>query len=207
MSAIPRSTLPGHKLLHEKVVAALDRCTESQDVEFKESCPFSDIKHKIATTCMAMANQRDGGVIIIGVSERAQSYALLGISPADLATYNEDVMNAFINRYASPSMRVHLVEVEHGGHSFLAISVPEFERSPIICKSEHPQSALYRGTIYVRPLGNPRTERPMDASELAHVIELAAEKRAIEIVQQGRRAGLILPSDDSSKFNAELDGL
>jgi hypothetical protein len=39
MGAIPTSDLPGHQLLHARVVNALDRCQESQGIDLKESAP------------------------------------------------------------------------------------------------------------------------------------------------------------------------
>ena len=62
--------MPGHRALHERVTDALDTCVESQAVDFKESAPWDAIKFKLTRTAMAMGNLRDGGLIVIGVSER-----------------------------------------------------------------------------------------------------------------------------------------
>ena len=47
MGAIPTSDMPGHKRLHERVVTALDRCQESQAVDFKESATWDQLKWRI----------------------------------------------------------------------------------------------------------------------------------------------------------------
>jgi predicted HTH transcriptional regulator len=73
MGAIPVSTFPGHKQLHERVVTALNLCQESRNVDFKEPASWSNLQVHIARTSMAMANLRDGGIIIVGVSERGGS--------------------------------------------------------------------------------------------------------------------------------------
>ena len=43
---------------------------ELLSVEFKEAQPFSILKYKIVKAIMAMANQRDGGLIVIGVHKK-----------------------------------------------------------------------------------------------------------------------------------------
>jgi len=70
--AIPTSDLPGHRGLQERVHAALDTCIESQSVDLKESASWKDLQYKIVRTALAMANLRDGGIIIIGASESAE---------------------------------------------------------------------------------------------------------------------------------------
>ena len=98
--AIPESTLPGHHLLHERVVAALQVCQESTDIDFKESAEWSSLKNQIARTAIAMANLRDGGIIVIGVGERGGVWSLDEVDANHLATYDTDTANDFVNRYA-----------------------------------------------------------------------------------------------------------
>ncbi|HEX6087328.1 MAG TPA: ATP-binding protein [Thermoanaerobaculia bacterium] len=88
--AIPTSDLPGHRGLQDRVHAALDTCIESQSVDFKQSAPWNALEHKIIRTALAMANLRDGGIIIIGVSESGDRWERTGISDEDLATYEVD---------------------------------------------------------------------------------------------------------------------
>ena len=80
--AIPTSDKPGHRALHERVLAALDTCVESQRVDFKESAPWDALRYKIIRTAMAMANLRDGRLLVIGVGERGPEWDLTGISNA-----------------------------------------------------------------------------------------------------------------------------
>jgi predicted HTH transcriptional regulator len=71
--AIPTSDMPGHRALHDRVVAALDTCVESQSIDFKESAPWEALQFKIIRTALAMANLRDGGVVVVGVGERGSN--------------------------------------------------------------------------------------------------------------------------------------
>ncbi len=80
MGAIPTSDMPGHAKLHERVLNALDRCQESKGVDFKESAPWDNLKWQLIRTAIAMGNLRDGGIIVIGASERGDSWDLTGIA-------------------------------------------------------------------------------------------------------------------------------
>lgn len=208
MGAIPESTLPGHRQLHERVVTALQLCQESRDVEFKGPGTWSELRYHIARTSLAMANLRDGGIIVIGVEERDGTWVLSGIDDECLATYDEDEVNDFINRYASPPMRLELVKVTHRETAFLTIRISEFERTPIVCKRAGPDSTgLRRGVIYVRPVGKPQTSQVNDANELEDLLDLASEKRARRLLQAAARVGMQSRSSVQEAFDKELDGL
>ena len=111
MGAIPISDLPGHQLLHARVINALDRCQESQGIDFKESAPWESLRWKIICTALAMGNLRDGGIIVIGASEREQTWELTGIRPDHLETYTVDIIIDVINKYASPNLDLDIVRV------------------------------------------------------------------------------------------------
>jgi hypothetical protein len=70
MGAISGSNLPGHRQLHERAVATLERCQESQGIDFKESVTWDDLIWHVIHCILGMGNLRDGGVIIVGVSQR-----------------------------------------------------------------------------------------------------------------------------------------
>ncbi len=91
MGAIAKSNLPGHRQLHERTVAALERCQEAQGVDFKESAPWDDLKWHVIHSVLGMGNRRDGGVIIVGISQRGDEWDLTGLDPAHLGTYEEKV--------------------------------------------------------------------------------------------------------------------
>lgn len=209
MSAIPDSSLPGHKQLHDRVIYALDLYQESQDVDFKESSFWDIIKINITRTALAMANLRDGGIIIIGVSERDGKWTLEGVQQEHLKTYREDEINDFVNRFASPPLRLELVLVTHNGTQVLTIKVPEFERSPVICKRNGDDNIhkLREGAIYIRQVGKPETTQALKAEDVERLLELAAEKRAKAILLTAHRIGLTYSNVDKVALDNELGGL
>jgi hypothetical protein len=186
---------------------ALERCRESQAVEFKEATDWSSIKHRTIRTVMAMSNLRDGGVVIVGVSEAGDSWDLTGMADAQLGTYDVDDITDGINRYASPPIEPEVVIVLHDDKKFLAIQVPEFSESPCVCKrtDNDGQRAFYEGAVYVRPAGKAQTTRVTRAEDMSDLLELAAEKRARGMIETGHRIGMVVAAD--SHFDDELEWL
>jgi predicted HTH transcriptional regulator len=208
MGAIPTSDMPGHRQIHERAVNALDRCQESQGIDFKESAPWESLKWKIICTALAMGNLRDGGIIVIGASERGQTWELTGIGPDHLETYTVDIIIDVINKYASPNLDLDIVRVPRNGIEFLAIQIREFSDTPIVCKNNGPQGkSIVEGAVYVRPPGIAKTTRVMKASQMHDLLELAAEKRARRILEVSRRIGLEPRPIAKEYFDEELEGL
>lgn len=209
MPAIPSSALPGHKQLHERVVGSLDLCQESQSVEFKESAPWDTLKSKVVKTSLAMANLRDGGVIVVGASERGNTWDLSGIAPDDLETYDVDTVVDTVNSFGSPHVDLDIVTVAYrNGKTFLAIQAREFDKSPVVCKKAGPTgSGIEAGHVFVRPPGVAQTRRVQHASDMELLLALAAEKRAREILEQAGRVGLTARASAAEQFDRELEGL
>jgi hypothetical protein len=210
LSPIPRSDLPGHRRLHERALAALDVCQESQDVDFKESATYQAIKLHLVHTSLGMGNLRDGGLIVIGVSQRGETWDLTGISATDLASYDVDDVVAQINSYVSPSVDIDVVTTVSDGKQFLVLGVREFRDIPLVARKNGPDgSGVFKGRMYVRPPGMARTTVVTDANQMHELLELAAEKRAKRILEVSRRIGMVEPRDesDAERFRDELHGL
>jgi len=205
--ALPTTDMPGHRALHERVQAALDTCVESQSIDFKESADVATLQYKLIRTAMAMANLRDGGVIVIGAGERGETWDLTGIRDEDLNSYNVDELTDAINRYASPPIAVELVLHYREGSRFLAVQVREFGDTPIVCRRDGPPGAgLKQGVLYVRPAGVARTSEVRSAEDMQDLLNLAAEKRARSILETARRIGM-QPPTPARRFDDELEGL
>ena len=157
-----------------------------------------------------MGNLRDGGLIVIGVSQRDDAWALAGISQADLATYDVDVLTDQINAYVSPFADLDIVIVTHDGKHYLVVSCREFRDTPLVCKKNGPNgSSIVEGRIYVRPPGLARTTAVTNASQVHDLLELAAEKRARLFLEAARRLG-VLPAQQNEaidQYARELGGL
>lgn len=214
MGAIPSSELPGHKQLHERVCAAIDRCQETQDIEFKESASWETLKFKIIRTALGMGNLRDGGIIVIGVSERNHVWKRTGIRSEHLATYDSDVLVDQINAYVSPYVDLDVVLVKHQELRYLSIYVHEFRETPLVCKKNGPDNEeMHKGHLYIRTPGKPQTTRVLDANQMHDLLDLAVEKRVRRLIEMFRQMGIAdaaradAQKAEMRKFDEELGGL
>ena len=209
MGAIPTSDMPGHVRLHERVQNALDHCQETRSIDFKESQPWEALKWRIIKTSLAMGNLRDGGIIVIGASERNESWDLTGISTDHLETYDVDVLIDVINSYVSPYVDIDIVTFEYrNGEQFLAFQVREFKDSPLVCKKKSTDDeSLVEGGVYIRPPGMARTTRVLNATQMHDLLELAAEKRARRMLEVSKRIGMVPGTSSEELFDDELEDI
>ncbi|MCK4874177.1 MAG: ATP-binding protein [Phycisphaerales bacterium] len=204
---LPSSDLPGHRQLRDQVQAALDSCVERPYVEFKESQPWEKLKQRIAKIAMSMANLRDGGMIIIGVSEQSEdSWTLEGVHEEHLPTYDQDDTDAFVNAHADPPLSLTVLKHKHDEHEYVVILVREFDDLPVVCKKNSGE-ILKAGAFYVRPR-NMACSRPVEsASEMRDLLDLAAEHRTRKLLETMRRVGASSTLEEVSPFDDELEGL
>lgn len=186
---------------------AIRQRVETRAVEYKESQPFEAIKWRLCKTVMAMANLRDGGCIIIGVSERNGIPELSGVDPAHEKTYKQDDIIALVNRYARPAVTLTMRVLEYDGDRFIGVAIRPFDRTPIICGNPMPKEAgadaLRFGEIVARTRDRISSSKVGDPDLVAEILEIAAEKRAAEIIGTAQRIGLRLPPQARDEFAKE----
>lgn len=191
----------------DSLLSAIAQRVETRSVEYKESQEFSAMKWALPKTVMAMANLRDGGCVIIGIEERTGIAELTGLDPAHERSYNQDDLVALVNRYARPPVSLTMRIVEYEGRRFIGVLVQPFDRVPIICGNPMPQEAgrhaLKLGEIPARTKDRVSTSKVGDADLVAEILEIAAEKRAAEIISTARRLGLQMPARDRDHFERE----
>jgi predicted HTH transcriptional regulator len=179
---------------------------ETRDIEFAESHPFAVLRWKVIEGAMAMANLRDGGRIVVGVSQREGHFELSGIEAGHLNTYDPDDVLEAVNKYARPPVEAAIFTVEEEGHKFLVIDVAPFKRSPVVCTKSAPDNSGRKfkgGDVFARTAGRVSTTRIVDADLMEEIVEIAAEKRAGEIIATAQRIGLRMPASDQEAFAKE----
>src|ERR1700730_1638458 len=138
MSPVPPADTPAYARLREQVQAAVERCQEEPSVEFKESRPWSDLRYPVVRTALAMANLRDGGLIVVGIEQAAQSWNVTGIAVPHLGTFEPDEVKDLIDAFASPYIGCELVTVQcpivgppASTFPFLVLRISEFAETPV----------------------------------------------------------------------------
>ncbi len=157
--------------------------------------PLSAYQYDIPKTLMAMANLRDGGLMIFGVAQDDEKrYRFDGITQANADTFVHETISDHVNRYASPPVDVCVLQVTHESKLVVAAVVSPFARTPIVCRRDTPPSAvppLKPGEIYVRTSDPVQTTRVMNADMMHDLLELAAGRRAAQTIRTLREHGAL----------------
>lgn len=121
---------------------------EQRDVELKESVGEKGAR-KIAPAVAAMANLRDGGLVILGVEDK--TFVLRGLSATEIAHWSDrDKARSAVNAWLEPAVDLESYRVG----DCVVLEVPPFARTPIIARrgKGDPQQpdALIEGTLFYR---------------------------------------------------------
>jgi predicted HTH transcriptional regulator len=109
---------------------------EKQRIEYKGPGRATDkgFVARIARAVLAMANRRDGGLVIVGVEEVARRLKCVGLDAATMATWQaRDNVETAINAYADSSASFD-IEFEPVLRRCVIINVREFSDLPLLCK-------------------------------------------------------------------------
>lgn len=181
---------------------------ETRNIEFKRSMLWSKLRGKLVRSILAMTNTRDGGTIVIGVRQEKSGFVFEGATDADLASYKEDDIAAFVASYADPYVRLHYEAVQlDDGRKFGVITVFEFDEIPVICRQSGEE--VRQGAIYVRGNRIPESVEVPSQTELREILELALEKGFRKRLAFLGRVGAIPTAgpEDATRFADELGGL
>lgn len=189
----------------------IDSLAELTHVEYKGDADFPSIRFRVAKTAMAMANLRDGGTIIIGVSQDPQrQFIAVGVSAAHEPSFIQETVYEFVNQYASPPVELRVFPLEYQGKKFIIIDVQPFERTPIVCRKNTPDGTskndqMRDGEFFVR-VGSPvSTQRVKSEAMMHEVLEFAVIRRLAEVQRIQRTAAASY--EGRNVFDAEVADL
>lgn len=188
------------------------RGREQRGVEFKGPGSRKSDKHlvaKIVRACLSMANNRDGGIVIVGVDEDSNDVlALTGLTENQLKTWKHDELADTLATYADPSISFEVTQLSYQGRSFVAIEVEEFEDIPVLCKRDYPD-VLRSGACYVRTRRKPETAEVPTQEDMRDLLELAVEKGVRRFMTIAHSAGVTMnsegPPTHENLFNQQVE--
>ena len=188
-----------------RYLTSLEPLRESRNLEFTESQSWDVLKEKIAKTAIGMANIRDGGTIIVGVSQRTGQPMRDGMTPEHLSTYTDDDVKDFVHTFADPFVNMEIRRSKMGEKDFLEIVVREFEDVPVICRRD--SSTTRRGVLYTRPYGKAGTTEVPTQTEMREILELATDKAVRRLLGRIQSLGFSLEkmvrASDLSRFEEQ----
>ena len=167
---------------------------ESSGVEFKGPGLLSDSRLVAQTVkaVLGLANHRTGGAVIIGVRETANSFIPVGLSDAELQSWNFDAVADQIARYADPAVAFQLEIKQYDEKRYVVIDVFEFSDIPVLCKRSY-NNILRNGACYVRTSRKPETSELPTQTEMRQLLDLAVDKGIRQLVDRAERLGFHVP--------------
>lgn len=195
----------------EQLAAIIDLGYEQRGVEFKSAGDRTDraFLANVARAVLALANQRDGGHVIIGLSEEGVDAAETGLSDEQVQQWlSFDDVSDQINAYADPPVRIQLGRGQLPNGRYVAIvEVAEFSEIPILSKKDYPQRIVAK-QLYTRSMAKPESSTSLTQNELREVIALATEKQLARFLETAQRAGVELGHSEVAaardKFAAQV---
>jgi predicted HTH transcriptional regulator len=179
---------------------------EDREREYKAPMPWTDdlAKAKITRAILAMSNTIDGGVIIVGMKElEDKTFDSVGLSEADVSTFNHDTIADYLKEYADPYVKFTVRPIECDGKKFICIQVLPFDESPVICKKSGRD--LEKGRIYTRSRTKNESAPVSSYAEMREILDLATDKAVRKQWSRLPCAGFLPtpPSEDAKRKFAE----
>jgi predicted HTH transcriptional regulator len=206
--------------LVERVVEALRLGHEVRGFEVKgPGAADGPFLAKVVRAALSLGNLRDGGLIVVGVSDRDLRSMGPGLSIEQAATWESfDALSATFAEYADPPLQFHSeLLVLPGGAQVCVLEISEFYDVPHLCKkgfdaNKGQAPLLRRGALYVRTRRVPETSEIATAEEIRELLDLATEKRLAAYVRTADRAGVSLSPDagwdaetEAGRFDAQRE--
>ncbi len=186
---------------------------EQRHIEFKTGGSKTDkrLLTKVIRAAISMANNSDGGKVIIGISENDDgSLNPDGITEGDLATWSYDKISDSLAEYCEPNIIFDYEVFEYESNNFIILNVSDFDEVPILCKKDYPE-VLRSGACYVRTRRKPETSEIPTYIDMRDLIDLAVEKSMRKFIKRANNSGILLSNHvqltDDDLYASQLDYL
>jgi hypothetical protein len=201
----------------ENLVEYLYHGKEEIYLEYKGNVSWEDSvkKLEIVQTIFALSNERDGGVVVIGVKDDGY---LEGLSSENYNSYSHDRINQFLTNKCNQTVRCKVDKFEHSdGDSgalkrFVFIQVSESKEFPLVYTSSNAlikedvghfngNIGLRSGALYIRNKSNIGNKEISTTQEWEELIERTYKKYE----QETLRRYSFVKKDDVNKFDNEIN--
>ncbi len=176
----------------DELIRLIEAAGESANIDAKGPMEWDGGEASAGLTkdILALANCRDGGVIVIGKSEpQPGRFVLAGLSDSQAAAFETTKVATWVNNHCSPPINIVCYRQEYQARTFIVIAVSEFHDVPVICTKQYevtssgksPKVLLRKGSVYVRT-ANAESSPLSSVEEMRQLIGLATMKRADQML-------------------------
>jgi len=184
----------------QNLLEALHHSEEETYLEYKGDVSWSDRKKKleIAQTIFALANERDGGIIVIGVKNDGER---IGLSQENFSSYSHDYLHQYLTGKGNQPIKCKLEKFEYKEEKdtedkrFVFIQVAESKEFPVVYIAQtaridqnidtHPNNiGLRKGALYIRNKQDVGSKEIESAQEWEEVIERTYRKYERETIRR-----------------------
>lgn len=190
---------------------------ETRAIEFKSAGHWADtaLRGQITRTTLAMANIRDGGVIIVGMQEddtRPGYHLPQALTGEQRSSFDPDVVVPQVNAHASPHVELSIIHHNlEDVASIVAITVRQFREVPILCikdiVGENDRLLARRGRVLVRSRRTSETTEVQTPEDLREIVELAVDKGLEAYFRRRRIEEEAATPGDDERFDDQLGPL
>lgn len=203
----------------DELIRYIEAAGESTNIDAKGPVKWDGNETSACLTkdILALANCRDGGVIVIGKSEpQPGKFVLDGVSDDQAASFETTKVATWVNNHGVPHVHLVCYRQVYDGKQFIVIAVSEFHDVPVICSKQFEVSStgktakvvLRKGTVYVRT-ANAESAPLSSVEEIRQLIGLATTKRTDQMLGmfQAMMKGqpLLKERPHDELFEAELE--
>lgn len=180
------------KMPLEDFLPLIEAGHETRNTEFKSPFTWGEdkalwLQEKVIKAVLGFSNTKDGGNIVIGITEEVNSSPqLVGLSKDKIRSFSYDDIKGQIDSFGSSAISFMIKEAEYNDKCFIVMQVGEFEELPIICKKDsQTKDIMRRGDIYCRLLsGNISTDKATE-KEMREIVEMAIDKGNRKLRKRG----------------------
>ncbi len=176
----------------DELIRYIEAAGESANIDAKGPMEWDGGEASAGLTkdILALANSRDGGVIVLGKEEpQPGKFALTGLSHPQAYSFETTKVATWINNHCSPPVNLVCYQQEHQSRTFIVIAVSEFHDVPVVCTKPFELSVpgkpskllLRKGAVYVRT-ANAESAPLSSVEEMRQLIGLATTKRADQML-------------------------
>jgi len=200
----------------ENLKEALYHGREEVYLEYKGNVAWSDkVKMlEIVQTIFALSNERDGGIIVIGVKDDGTRE---GLSDENYNSYSHDQINQYLNNRGNQPVQCKVEKIEHKDiedkrlKKFVFIQVSESKEFPLVyvgrqesknedAPAKNSNIGLRTGALYIRNKLNNGNKEVTRTDEWQELIERTYKKFEKETI----RRFSIIKSEEINPFDKEL---